>query len=98
MTKETYLGDGLYASWDGHQIILRAPRDGRDHWVALEPPIYKALIEFVAALRTDAEWTLSERDSAAFVDALLNPPEPNEALKAAADRYKLALLPKEETE
>ena len=35
MTKETYLEDGLYASWDGHQIILRAPRDGRDHWVAL---------------------------------------------------------------
>lgn len=90
MTKETYLGDGLYASWDGHQIILRAPRDGRDHWVALEPPIYKALIEFVAALRTDAEWTLSERDSAAAFRASF--------LKAAADRYKLAMLPKEETE
>ena len=33
-------------------------------------------------------WTLNRRDSKAFVDALLNPPEPNEALRAAAARYK----------
>jgi uncharacterized protein (DUF1778 family) len=33
-------------------------------------------------------WTLNRRDSKAFVDALLCPPEPNEALKAAANRYK----------
>ncbi len=26
---EVYLGDGLFASWDGWQIRLRAPRDGR---------------------------------------------------------------------
>lgn len=31
---------------------------------------------------------LSIEDSEAFVDALLNPPEPNEALKTAASRYK----------
>lgn len=31
---------------------------------------------------------LGQRDSEAFVDALLNPPEPNEALKAAASRYQ----------
>jgi hypothetical protein len=30
---ETYLGDGLYASWDGLQVRLRAPRDGGDHVV-----------------------------------------------------------------
>lgn len=33
-------------------------------------------------------WELSEADSAAFIDALLNPPEPNDALRAAAGRYK----------
>jgi len=33
-------------------------------------------------------WVLNRRDSKAFIDALLNPPEPNEALKAAAARYK----------
>lgn len=31
---------------------------------------------------------LSIEDSEAFVDALLNPPKPNEALSAAAHRYK----------
>jgi uncharacterized protein (DUF1778 family) len=31
---------------------------------------------------------LSIEDSQAFVDALVNPPKPNDALKAAALRYK----------
>jgi len=31
---------------------------------------------------------LSIEDSEAFVDAILNPPKPNEALKSAALRYK----------
>jgi uncharacterized protein (DUF1778 family) len=31
---------------------------------------------------------LSAEDSKAFVEAILNPAEPNEALKAAAKRYK----------
>lgn len=31
---------------------------------------------------------LTAEDSDAFVEALVNPPEPNEALKAAALRYK----------
>ena len=34
--RETYLGDGLYASFDGYQVRLRAPRDGVDHEVFLE--------------------------------------------------------------
>ena len=37
-------------------------------------------------------WTFSERDSAAFIQHLLNPPEPNEALKAGAVRYKTRKL------
>jgi uncharacterized protein (DUF1778 family) len=32
--------------------------------------------------------TLSVRDSAAFAEALLNPPAPNDALRAAAARYR----------
>jgi uncharacterized protein (DUF1778 family) len=34
---------------------------------------------------------LSIEDSEAFVDALLNPPKPNAALRAAASRYKQAI-------
>lgn len=40
---ETYLGDGLYASFDGFAIRLRAPRLGGDHVVALEPEVYTSL-------------------------------------------------------
>ena len=43
---ETYLGDGLYASFDGWQIQLRAPRDGRDEIVFLEPSVYEELVRF----------------------------------------------------
>lgn len=35
--------------------------------------------------------TLSLQDSEAFVEALLNPPQPNPALKAAAQRYRQAI-------
>jgi hypothetical protein len=37
--KETYLGDGLYASFDGYHFKLRAPRFGADHEVFLEPHV-----------------------------------------------------------
>jgi hypothetical protein len=40
MKTETHLGDGLYASFDGHQINLRASRDGGDHWVELKPDVF----------------------------------------------------------
>ncbi|MGE5163048.1 MAG: hypothetical protein ACM3IH_03355 [Sphingobacteriales bacterium] len=43
---ESYLGDGLYATFDGWQIILRAPRPDGDHWVAIEPEIYTNLLRF----------------------------------------------------
>ena len=43
--KEVYLGDGLYASYDGWHIWLRTPRDNGDHVVALEP---RVLAEFMA--------------------------------------------------
>jgi hypothetical protein len=44
--KETYLGGGLYASFDGLSIWLRAPRKNGDHMVALEPSVYAALAAF----------------------------------------------------
>ncbi len=48
-TNETYhLGDGLYASFDGYQICLRAPREDGDHVVFLEPQLWDILIEFAA--------------------------------------------------
>ena len=46
MDEERYIGDGRYASFDGWQIVLRAPRECGDHWVALEPATWDSLLDF----------------------------------------------------
>lgn len=51
MERETYLGDGVYASFDGYQIWLRAPRETGDHMVALEADVYDALVAYVGRLK-----------------------------------------------
>lgn len=44
---EAHLGDGLYASFDGHQIWLRAPQaDGSDHRVAIDPRVLRNLADW----------------------------------------------------
>lgn len=43
---ETYLGDGIYAAFDGCQIHLRGPRAERDCVVLLEPPVFAALVAY----------------------------------------------------
>jgi hypothetical protein len=54
---ETYIGDGVYASFDGYQIWLRTTRDGiHDERIALEPQTFNALIRFA-----DEHW--SRRDT-----------------------------------
>lgn len=48
MSKEIYLGDGLYARFDAEgMLLLRAPREEGDHWVGLEPSVWEALLEFI---------------------------------------------------
>jgi len=47
---ETYLGDGLYASFDGWHVRLSTQRiAGETDWVALEPEVYRALRAWVAS-------------------------------------------------
>ena len=48
---ETYLGDGLYASFDGWQVRLRAPRLEGDHVVYLEPDVLDQLDEFIKKIK-----------------------------------------------
>ncbi len=49
--REVYLGDGLFASWDGWQVKLRAPREGGDHVVYLEDGLtLTAFLEFLNTL------------------------------------------------
>ena len=48
--RETYLGDGLFASFDGYQVKLRAPRDACDHEVYLDAATLQAFMQFLDAL------------------------------------------------
>lgn len=51
-----YLGDGLYASFDGYQIKLRAPRAGGDSEVFMEPQVLCRFREFVQELQIGEKW------------------------------------------
>lgn len=51
MPDEVYLGDGLYASYDGWQVKLRAPRANGDHEVYLEPGVLVEFERYLAELR-----------------------------------------------
>ena len=46
---ETYLGDSVYASFDGYMIKLRTG-DLNEQVIYLEHEVYAALVEFVAEL------------------------------------------------
>lgn len=46
MSDKTYLGDGLYASFDGGGINLSTPRASGEHYVYLEPEVFEELISF----------------------------------------------------
>lgn len=46
MNNETYLGDGLYVSFDGYQFCLRAPRELGDHECYLEPRVFKQFLNY----------------------------------------------------
>jgi hypothetical protein len=58
--RETYLGDGLYASFDGYMITLRAPREHGDHWVGLEPNVFAELVEYQKRVTTPPESSSGE--------------------------------------
>lgn len=49
--QEEYLGDGLFASFDGYHICLRAPREDGDHLVFLEPMVLAAFIKYAEKIR-----------------------------------------------
>jgi hypothetical protein len=52
---EEYLGDGLYADFDGYQVILsandRVDGSGSTDRVALEPGVTDAFIRYIHRLR-----------------------------------------------
>jgi hypothetical protein len=50
--KARYLGDGLYADFDGWMISLTADHGSEnERTVYLEEPVYEALVRYVADLK-----------------------------------------------
>lgn len=49
---EVYLGDAVYASHDGYQIWLRTG-DGNNQTIALEPAVYRSLVEYAKRIGMD---------------------------------------------
>ncbi len=52
--RATYIGDGVYASFDGYQIKLSTERDGRDEVIYLDPETYASLVRFAKQFYGDA--------------------------------------------
>lgn len=49
---DRYIGDGVYASFDGYQIWLKAGGvTNDDAQIALEPEVYASLVSYVADLK-----------------------------------------------
>ena len=48
---QEYIGDGVYAWTDGYHIWLKADRDGQEHTIALEMPVFEALVAYEGRLR-----------------------------------------------
>lgn len=53
-SEEKYLGDGLYLSFDGYQLKLRAPREYEDHEVYMDPTVLDSFLTRVARLGVGA--------------------------------------------
>lgn len=43
-----YIGDGVYAEWDGYQIALSVETEGQKHTIYLEPHVIATLNLFWA--------------------------------------------------
>jgi hypothetical protein len=55
MKTQEYLGDGLYVSFDGYQLALKAnSHEYPTDIVYLEPIVWDNLVKFVGQLREDS--------------------------------------------
>jgi hypothetical protein len=70
MSEGTYIGDAVYADFDGWNIWLRTG-DGNNHEIALEPEVWKSLLSF---MQTTRDGYLDPRERDAF-DRMFPTPE-----------------------
>jgi hypothetical protein len=51
--KKVYIGDGLYAEYNGYCITLRTPRDDGEHFVVLEDDVMQQFLLWIDALASE---------------------------------------------
>jgi hypothetical protein len=44
--EDAYLGDGVYASWDGYHVVLDLRAQDNTTRISLEPSVFDALIDY----------------------------------------------------
>lgn len=59
-----YLGDGVYADFDGYQVWCETLVDGRAHRIAFEPETLAALVDFDRQARTPLPLTVEQEPPA----------------------------------
>lgn len=98
---EKLLVTALRNAWDVLKAIRArdgAPYHRNDNMPYFDPDYFDTLVEecdaAIEAVTGEMpkpwgfKWELNDVDSAAFIEALLNPPEPNGALRKAAEIYR----------
>jgi hypothetical protein len=48
MNAKAYLGDAVYAEWDGYYVVLTA--NGNEQTIYLDPAVWESLRRFVEAI------------------------------------------------
>jgi hypothetical protein len=54
-THPKFLGDGVYACYDGWQVWLDAPREDGIHSIALDPGVLNALLAYLRELKAELD-------------------------------------------
>ena len=79
------------------RLEARVPAELKENLVRAAALEQKSITDFLIehlgkavreTIEAHTQWQLSQADTAAFVEALLNPTPPNPKLKAAARRYR----------
>ena len=47
--EKVYIGDGVYARWDGMTVLLETERNGGTHYIYLEPQHVDSLTKMIAS-------------------------------------------------
>mgnify|MGYP001616346502 CR=1 FL=1 len=53
--KKEYLGDGVYAHFDGWHVVLSTARESGMHWIALEPEVQQSLKKYITRIYAELE-------------------------------------------